>query len=67
MALATLCLFGGAFLTPVVVGKMTSTLGWQWTHYFVAIFAAVMLPLVVLFVPETAYNRETTQRPLPIS
>jgi hypothetical protein len=58
MALATLCLFGGAFLTPVVVGKMTSTLGWQWTHYFVAIFAAVMLPLVVLFVPETAYNRD---------
>jgi hypothetical protein len=58
MALATLCLFGGAFLTPVIVGKMTSTLGWQWTHYFVAIFAAVMLPLVVLLVPETAYRRD---------
>jgi MFS family permease len=58
MALATLCLFGGAFLTPVIVGKMTSTLGWQWTHYFVAIFAAVMLPLVVLLVPETAYKRD---------
>ena len=35
MALATLCLFGGAFLTPVIVGKMTSTMGWQWTHFFV--------------------------------
>lgn len=58
MALATLCLFGGAFLTPVIVGKMTSTLGWQWTHYFVAIFSAVMLPLLILFVPETAYTRD---------
>lgn len=58
MALATLCLFGGAFLTPVIVGKMTSTMGWQWTHYFVAIFSAVMLPLLILFVPETAYTRD---------
>ena len=59
MALATLCLFGGAFLTPVIVGKMTSTLGWPWTHYFVAIFAAVMLPLIVFLVPETAYRRDS--------
>jgi hypothetical protein len=59
MALATLCLFGGAFLTPVIVGKMTSTLGWPWTHYFVAIFAAVMLPLIIFLVPETAYRRDS--------
>jgi MFS family permease len=59
MAIATLCLFGGSFLTPVIVGKMTSTLGWPWTHYFVAIFAAVMLPLIVFLVPETAYRRDS--------
>jgi MFS family permease len=59
MALTTLCLFGGAFLTPVIVGKMTSTLGWPWTHYFVAIFAGAMLPLVVFLVPETAYTRDS--------
>jgi len=59
MALATLCLFGGAFLTPVIVGKMTSTMGWQWTHYFVAIFAGLMLPLIILLVPETAYRRDS--------
>ena len=58
MAMATLCLFGGAFLTPVIVGKMTSTMGWQWTHYFVAIFSAAMLPLLIFFAPETAYNRD---------
>lgn len=57
MALSNLSLFGGAFLTPVIVGKMTSTLGWQWTFYMLAIFSAAMLPLVFLFVPETAYVR----------
>jgi hypothetical protein len=38
---------------------MTSTLGWPWTHYFVAIFAAVMLPLIIFLVPETAYRRDS--------
>lgn len=58
MAFSNLSLFGGAFFTPVIVGKMTSTLGWRWTFYFVAIFAAAMLPLVIFFVPETAYVRD---------
>ena len=58
MALTNLSLFGGAFFTPVIVGKMTSTLGWQWTFYLIAIFAAIMFPLVVLFVPETAFVRD---------
>ena len=59
MALSNLSLFGGAFFTPVIVGKLTSTLGWQWSFYLLAIFAAAMLPLVILFVPETAYVRDT--------
>ena len=58
MALSNLSLFGGAFFTPVLVGKITSTLGWQWTFYFIAIFTAVMFPLVVFFVPETAFVRD---------
>lgn len=58
MALSNLSLFGGAFFTPVIVGKMTSTLGWQWTFYLIAIFTAAMLPLVILFVPETAFVRD---------
>ncbi|KAK1048601.1 hypothetical protein LTR74_017511 [Friedmanniomyces endolithicus] len=57
MALSNLSLFGGAFFTPVIVGKLTSTLGWQWSFYLLAIFAAAMLPLVILFVPETTYTR----------
>ncbi|EMC91141.1 hypothetical protein BAUCODRAFT_80101 [Baudoinia panamericana UAMH 10762] len=58
MALSNLSLFGGAFFTPVIVGKLTSTLGWQWSFYLLAIFAAAMLPLVILFCPETAYVRD---------
>jgi len=57
MALSNLSLFGGAFFTPVIVGKMTSTLGWEWTFYFCAIFTGLLLPLVYFFVPETTFNR----------
>lgn len=57
MALATLSVFGSAFFTPILVGKITHTIGWDWSFYFVAIFCGVCLPLVIFFVPETAYNR----------
>lgn len=57
MALSNVALFGAAFLTPVVVGKITHTLGWQWTFYLLAIFTGAALPLMVFFVPETAFRR----------
>ena len=58
MALTNLALFGGAFFTPVVVGKITHTIGWEWSFYLIAIFSGVLLPVVFLFVPETAFRRE---------
>lgn len=58
MALSNLALFGGAFFTPVLVGKITNTIGWEWTFYFVAIFTGVLFPFVIFFVPETAYRRQ---------
>lgn len=57
MALTNLAVFGGAFFTPILVGKITHTIGWPWTFYLVAIFAGVSLPFVVFYVPETAYRR----------
>lgn len=60
MALSNLALFGGAFFTPVVVGKITHTIGWQWSFYLIAIFSGALLPFVVFFVPETAYRRESS-------
>jgi MFS family permease len=57
MAVSNVALFGAAFLTPVFVGKITKSLGWQWSFYFVAIFLAASLPFMIVFVPETAYRR----------
>ncbi|MCJ1431684.1 hypothetical protein MMC27_001039 [Xylographa pallens] len=57
MALTNMALFGGAFFTPILVGKITHTLGWQWSFYFIAIFTGVLLPFVFFFVPETAFRR----------
>ncbi|PGH28940.1 hypothetical protein GX50_08326, partial [[Emmonsia] crescens] len=57
MALSNVALFGGCFLTPVIVGKLTASMGWEWTFYFLAIFASASLPLIIFFVPETAFKR----------
>lgn len=57
MALTNLAVFGGAFFTPILVGKITHTIGWPWTFYLVAIFTGVCLPFIIFFVPETAYHR----------
>lgn len=57
MALTNLAVFGGAFFTPIVVGKITHTIGWEWSFYFEAIFCGICIPIVFCFVPETAYRR----------
>lgn len=59
MAFTNLAVFGGAFFTPIVVGRITKYIGWHWTFWFEAIFCAACLPLVIFFVPETAYRRST--------
>ena len=58
MACSNLALFGGAFFTPILVGKITHTIGWPWSFYFIAIFCGAMLPLLFFFVPETAFRRD---------
>ena len=59
MAVTNLAVFGGAFMTPVLVGKITNTLGWEWTFYFETIFCAVCLPAIVFLVPETSFIRSS--------
>ncbi|KAL9098905.1 MAG: hypothetical protein Q9163_005515 [Psora crenata] len=58
MAFSNLALFGGAFFTPVLVGKITHSIGWPWTFYLIAIFCGAMLPFVIFLCPETAYRRD---------
>ncbi|KAK0621733.1 major facilitator superfamily domain-containing protein [Bombardia bombarda] len=60
MAFSNLAVFGGAFFTPILVGKITHTIKWWWTFYLVAIFCAVCLPAVFFLCPETAYRRESS-------
>ncbi|KAK7630675.1 putative MFS transporter [Phyllosticta citricarpa] len=57
MALSNMALFGGAFFTPVIVGKMTETIGWEWSFYCVAIISGALLPAVIFLCPETAFVR----------
>ena len=65
MALSNLALFGGAFFTPVIVGKITHTIGWKWSFYLIAIFSAALLPFLIFFVPETTYPRPEPTSELP--
>lgn len=60
MAFTNLAVFGGAFFTPILVGKITHTLMWWWTFYLVAIFCGACLPLIYFFCPETAYRRDAS-------
>ncbi|KAK3352813.1 major facilitator superfamily domain-containing protein [Lasiosphaeria hispida] len=60
MAFTNLAVFGGAFFTPILVGKITHTIYWWWTFYLVAIFCALSLPAIYFFCPEMAYRRETS-------
>ncbi|EFX00468.1 major facilitator superfamily transporter [Grosmannia clavigera kw1407] len=58
MAFTNLAVFGGSFFTPILVGKITHTIYWWWTFYLVAIFCGACLPAIILFCPETAFNRD---------
>lgn len=57
MALSTMAVFGSAFFTPIVVGKIADTIGWKWSFYFVAIISGALLPVLFFFCPETAFVR----------
>ncbi len=60
MAFTNLAVFGGAFFTLILVGKITHTLYWWWTFYLVSIFCALCLPAIYFFCPETAYRRDAS-------
>lgn len=60
MAFTNLAVFGGAFFTPIVVGKITDTIGWWWTFYLVSIFCAVCFFAILFFCPETSFRRDAS-------
>lgn len=59
MAFTNVALFGAAFLAPVIGGKISNDLSWQWTFWFLAIFSGAAFPFMFFFAPEVAYRRAT--------
>src|SRR5579859_2805827 len=51
-------MFGVSFLTPILSGVITDRLSWRWTFGLVSIFAGLLVPFILLFVPEHAFNRD---------
>ncbi|KAI1205116.1 MFS general substrate transporter [Annulohypoxylon truncatum] len=51
---------GGA----LIAGYIIQDQGWQWTLIWCAILFGILLPLVILFVPETAYRRKSLEQQL---
>ncbi|KAI1499888.1 major facilitator superfamily domain-containing protein [Biscogniauxia marginata] len=54
---------GGA----LVAGYIIEDQGWQWTLIWCAIIFGILLPLVILFVPETAYRRPNYEQRLLVA
>ncbi|KAL8291297.1 hypothetical protein RQP46_002275 [Phenoliferia psychrophenolica] len=53
-------LLAGINITPIANGYLVaSPLGWKWCFWLVAIFFGLATILVVLFCPETAYDRSS--------
>lgn len=44
-------------MTPILAGKITDSMGWEWTFYFEAIFCGLCIPAVLFLVPETSFKR----------
>ncbi|KAL4970206.1 putative MFS transporter [Aspergillus stella-maris] len=57
----TLLLLGGKNLVPLVSAAIIESLGWRWVFWVVAIIVGACLVLIILFLPETFWDR--TPRP----
>ncbi|BGP07936.1 putative MFS-type transporter [Rhodotorula toruloides] len=57
VAIWGLSLLGGINLAPIVAGTIISTIGWQYCFWTIVPFFALSLIFMVLFLPETAYDR----------
>jgi MFS family permease len=53
--------FIGPVLGPLVSGFINEHTNWRWTYYLIIIWAAVMLALLLVFVPES-YSPELLRR-----
>lgn len=58
MSIYVLAISGGNSLGPLICGFITETIGWRWQKWTAAIFTGVTFLVVVIFLPETRYDRD---------
>lgn len=46
-------------LTPVISGYVISNLSWRWIFWLEVILCCILLVAVILFFPETSFNRDS--------
>jgi MFS family permease len=49
---------GGNTIGPLICGFVVQSLGWRWHKWIAVIFTAINFFAVLLFVPETRFNRD---------
>ncbi|KAH8703437.1 serine/threonine kinase 16 [Talaromyces proteolyticus] len=60
IAFWNMCLLCGINAGALISGYVIENLGWKWCFWICAILYGVLLLLIVFFVPETCYNRESS-------
>ncbi|KAJ8116871.1 hypothetical protein OPT61_g1800 [Boeremia exigua] len=57
MGVYALVLAGSNYFTPIICGFIADGQGWQWVFYWPAIFNALTLIFMIMFMEETNYTR----------
>ncbi|KAF1935410.1 MFS general substrate transporter [Clathrospora elynae] len=67
MGIYALCLAGSNYFAPIISGFIAEGQGWQWVFYWPAVFNAVTLVFLFLFMEESNYTRKIDGIPVPTS
>lgn len=52
---------GGNTIGPLICGFVVESIGWRWHKWMAVIFTGINFVAVLLFVPETQYNRDVSK------
>jgi MFS family permease len=61
MAIYMNSISGGNTIGPLICGFVVESIGWRWHKWMAVIFTAINFIAVVLFVPETRYDRNMSE------
>lgn len=52
---------GGNTIGPLICGFVVESIGWRWHKWMAVIFTGINFLAVLLFVPETQFNRDISK------